>query len=302
MKQRSRFKLYVVITSLPLFLLLHLSSHLELTTRQYQRDVPIGDNPHLPTSSELAVASLNYRTAATDLLWLRAVLYTSEQRLLRKPPEELTHYANAIIDLDPYFYPIYYHHYSFRFEHHLNPTHADLKASNRILTTGLDYFPEAWKLARALMLSYLHPGIERTDEQRIAELEQAIYYARLSIETGETPDIMTSLTISFRNRLAHLLEDNSNVDSADPSNQLSSEEVDFFVRQYFTADDKQRHVIFGHLRSLGAEEDFLERIEQFETRFRVVHHHSFPYLSPELFLLVDSNLYVWHDQGEFEGL
>ena len=293
MRQHSRFALYTALVLLPFWLYFHLSSHLELERFQIQKDHQFQDMPNIPTGPEAATASLNYRTAATDILWLASILYTSEQLRLRRPARGITSYADAIIYLDPNFSPIYYRHYSIRFDHLSNPTVEDLHNNIRILEQGLQLYPHNWRLTQAYVLS--HFRIFRQLDLPIAldGLESAQKVLTDTISAGDPPPIATLLLLTVRRYKSDL---RSQIDGTSTDDTIIDPvEVDFYISQYFRLNEEQRQRIRLQLASMGAEEELLEQIDAYERQFERQHILSFPYLSADLFSYVDVDLYLWHD-------
>lgn len=295
MNRRHRFQLYLAVLIVPFALLLHLNSLLELERHQTTRDIELADEYRLPSSNELAAASLNYRTATADLLWVGAILYASEQRQLRQPRRAITQYANAIIDLDPYFASIYYWHHAFRYEGEIDQTFEDLEEANRILAKGLEYFPDNWILARAIAMNHLGHRFERSREERIADLQEAVHYSRMAAEAEGAPPLMTGLAISFQRRLDRVQEGLPE-HAGRTEAQLTPQELDFLLRRYFAAEnDEERRRFRHHLMALGAEDEIVARATAYERHLLDIRLRRYPYLMPDLHLLVDSDLRVLYE-------
>ena len=296
MNHRTRYIFYAAVAAIPFVLLLHLSSHLELeryqtTTRMAQFD----DDRHIPSADDIATASLNYETAAADVLWLGMLFYASEQRTRRLPREDVTQYADAIIGLDPYYNPVYSWHNTFRYGTNYNPSYDDLQAANRILAEGLEYFPDQWGLARTIAINYHDAGrhFHLDDEKRIADLRDAIHYAEKGADIDGAPADLVGLAFNFRNRIERLRQGLPEYgDIVDGQLEATDEELEFLLRRYFAADDdRQRESLRRQLLHMGAEEELVERISRYEREFRQMHRQRHGYLPADAYLLVDYALY-----------
>ena len=293
MRRHPRFWLYAALLLLPFWLYFYLSSHLELERFQLQQEHQFRDIPNLPTGPEAAAASLNYRSAAMDILWMGSILYTSEQLRLRRPARGMTAYADAIAYLDPNFSPIYYRHYAIAFDHLADPTLDDLHDNIRILEQGLQLYPHNWRLTQAYVLSHLRLFRQMEPHIALEGLESAHDVLADTISAGDPPPIATLLLLTVRRYKSDL---RSQIDGTSTDDTIIDPvEIDFYIAQYFRLDEGQRERIRIQLAALGAEEDLLEQIDAYERDFRRVHLLHYPYLSSDLFTLVDVDLYLWHD-------
>lgn len=291
----------LLVTASLAAVLLHLNTHLGLESHRYHREVQFADEDPLPSAGQIEATSINYTTAAADLIWLGAIFYTAERDEVRQPPRKITDYADALVGLDPTFHPIYFHHYAVRYDLMVNPNIEDRDEATRLLRTGLEYFPEDWKLAQAYALSFLGRRFDRDPDERVRDLESAVEYAERGADSPDAPPMMTGLAISLRRRLERARAEASGEDEIDQ--ETTPDEIDFLVRRYLSAnDERQKRQIEGKLRQAGAASQMLELTAKFEDKFRDAHHRGYPYLHPDLFTLVDANLYRWDRAGESMSL
>lgn len=295
MSRSTRYALYIAVLVLPFAVFLHLYSHLQLERISYHQTYQTADDePVFPTFAA-GTAGLNYRTAFSDILWVGAFLHRTEQAEVRRPAPGVTAYADAIIELDPYFHPLYSWHNTFRYTSQPAPTIEDRDEANRILATGLEYFPDDWKLARSLVINNANPRFDRTREQQIRDLEQAIHYAQLGAQAEDAGPEMTGLAINYQNRLAELRDDDESADD-----ELSERTRDFLVGQYFAADDEtQQEFIRNVLEHAGVDDELTDAINRHSREFQATRLDRYPYLTPELFAVIDSTLYQWHMRNAY---
>ena len=290
MSLNTRILGYLTVLTLPFVILVHLNSKLEMERFQNTQEIQLDDQQLLPNTEEIAAWSLNHKTAAADMLWLGAILYSSERRQMRLPRQGFTEYADRIIELDPHFHPIYYHHYSIRFELAVNPQREDLEAANRVLIAGLEHFPDDWQLARALTLNHIGRRFVTDDDEYIANLEQALRFAQIGAEAPDAPPEMTGIAISVRNRL-HRERSKQQEESEAAHTQASPDEIEFFLRRYIAArSEGQRRTLRNYLRHMDAEDQLVERILEYEDQLRDSHRERYRYLPLELYLLIDFDL------------
>jgi hypothetical protein len=76
-------------------------------SQAYFRTQTYEDVYYLPSAQWLPVLSLGYKSALADLLWLKALVYFGEEIHHHGQVKHITHYADAILSLDPYFRAVY---------------------------------------------------------------------------------------------------------------------------------------------------------------------------------------------------
>ncbi len=157
-------------------LLLHLSSHLELVLHRTGPTLTSTPSYVLPSGEILAIASANHRTAASDLVWINAILFTADLYRSRRHTGQITDFADAIVYLDGHFYPVYRWHRSSRIHLNRHVTREDIEEAIRVNERGLEYFPDSWELPQGIALTLIGGRLERTQEERIADLERVVFY------------------------------------------------------------------------------------------------------------------------------
>lgn len=274
---------------------LFLSSHLEMTMIRLASPRSEDSTYTLPGGPTIAAASLNYRTAASDLVWINAILYASDRAQQRRSATEITDFADAITYLDPHFYPIYQWHSATRRMLNVNMTYEDVAEANRILKIGTEHFPRDPRLPFAIAANHLGTRYERTPEERLQDLEEIVHYAQLASERPGATDDVLLLATAYQRRLLRARAGLS--EFADDSVQASPEELDFLLRRYhLTSDPQTQAFLLRRLHELGADEEVLRQTHEFREQFDRAHRTHFSYLSPDLFTLVEDDLTTFEDE------
>src|SRR5690554_5167947 len=76
---------------------LHLGLSLSMESNLRRISQPSGYT--LPPSGTIAIAALNHRAAASDIIWVNALLYGADRFRARQSADQATDYATTIIDL-----------------------------------------------------------------------------------------------------------------------------------------------------------------------------------------------------------
>lgn len=290
---RKTILLALIISSIYFFL----SSHLELTLYRYNLPGKAASAYILPSASTIQATSLNYKTAAADLLWINTILYTADHAARTRKPAEITDFADTLITLDPYFYPIYRWHSSARIAMNRHLTYEDVFEANRVSKVGMEHFSNDWQLPFSIAANHIGVRYERSPQEQIADLEEAYNHARIASKKPNAPDHLLLLATGLQRRLVRLRARHSeDPDSETLSQKLSPEELDFLFQSYFQAQDEARQdFLLYRLQELGVEAELLEKIDEYDRNFRKEHLRSAPYLSSDLFSLVENSLYTFQD-------
>jgi hypothetical protein len=274
-------------------LLLQLHSKLDLAEDRLAIGRGAAVSYQLPGPEILRMGALNHRTAASDLVWIHTIFYTAEQMIRRQTASDITLFADSLIALDPHFEPIYAWHNSTRMLVNRLPTHEDVAEANRILRTGLDYFPDNWWFARSIVANHLGNHFPRSPEQRLEDLEEAAHFARVGSQIPGAPPEMTLLATSFQRRVARARA-NLHEGGRDGDVEGSPEEIAFLIERYFSSHDQRtREFLHRRLVEIGAEEQVVSLTRVLGEQFESQHRRRFPYLSTNLCTAVDPELYLW---------
>ncbi|QDG49939.1 hypothetical protein FIV42_04050 [Persicimonas caeni] len=227
--------------------LLHLKVSLEVE-RNY-RPYIFDARYDLPGPKILRAASLNYRTAAASLVWVRGVQHFAQTFVARRASDDVTQYAQTLVELDPYFYKVYSWHSAARMLAAGYPTPADTEAANDLLEVGMGYFPRDWRLPHEAAANYIGftRGVDRPT--RLRQLERGIGFAEAAAARPQSPDSMIFLAIRFREKLARLRNESNSAASA----AVDRIDPEMLVRLYFLAQSQMaRESLFNRLRRANA--------------------------------------------------
>jgi tetratricopeptide (TPR) repeat protein len=233
-------------------------------TRHYE------DVYYLPPPDWLVLFSLGHREAVAGLVWLRALIYFGEELQHRGQVDNLYHYTDAMLALDPRFKKVYQWVSSTSLYRTGDVEADDARRAIRYLEQGVRLFPDDGELAWALGATYLYElppllPVEERAEPRRRGLEHLQVAARL----GAGPPWLVLSTATELGRLgqreqqiAHLQEVYDQV--SDPS-----------VKE-------QVELRLARLRDATFAEALRNTYEEIDAA-RAAH---FPYLDRELFLHV----------------
>ncbi|MDX2021297.1 MAG: hypothetical protein SF187_13740 [Deltaproteobacteria bacterium] len=124
---------------------------------------------YLPPAKALKVASLGHHELLADLLAARANIYFGDQVEKKGQHRWLAWYLNAVVELDPYFEPLYRRGAVMLMYSTSKVTFENVEAATTLLRRGLKIFPGSWELYFQLgfNLYYEMPGVVPADDKRI---------------------------------------------------------------------------------------------------------------------------------------
>ncbi|RDV38518.1 hypothetical protein DV096_06780 [Bradymonadaceae bacterium TMQ3] len=281
----------LIFSALMLGVLANLHLGLSLNLESNARRLSQPSRYVLPSADTIAIAALNHRAAAADVVWVNALLYGADRFTRRQSAEDATDYANTIIDLDPRFKSVYMWHHATRTQSSSRVTYDDIAAANAILKRGLEAFPDEWKFAQAIVTNHIGQRYTRTPEEHLADMEEAYTYARLGSEMEGAPDDMMMLATSFQRRLAKARAAVNGDDPDESQLEASPAEIAYLMKGYFAATDPARQqFMLRQLYDLGAGAELVARIETYRQTFEREHQRR-AYLPPDVFTLSEPGLY-----------
>ncbi|WP_230467267.1 hypothetical protein [Lujinxingia vulgaris] len=281
----------LIFSALVLGLLANLHLGLSLNLESNARRTSQPSRYVLPSAETIAIAALNHRAAAADVVWVNALLYGADRFTMRQSAADATDYADTIIDLDPHFKPVYMWHHATRTQSTTRLTYDDVAAANRILERGLQTFPDEWKFAQAIVTNHIGQRYTRTPEEHLADMEEAYTYARLGSEMEGAPDDMMMLATSFQRRLAKARAAVEGEDPDEAQLEASPAEIAYLMKSYFAATEPDRQqLLLRQLYDLGAGAELVSRIEEYRQEFEREHRRR-AYLPPDVFTLAEPGLY-----------
>ncbi len=274
--------LLVVASFVVLFLaFLHLKVSLDIE-RNYRPHI-FDASYDLPGPNVLRAATLNFRSAAADIVWVQGVQFVAKSVVARRTADDVTYFARTLIDLDPYFYKVYAWHSAARMLAAGYPSPEDIEAANDVIEVGMEYFPHDWRLPYEATANYIgfNRGVDK--ETRIRQLERGIHFADAAAPLPDTPDMMFLLAMRFRERLAQLRA--SSDETANTPSDTSEASREMLTRLYLLADSAAvRKSLLQRMRRTGGTEELARTLRRYDRQQAQWYEHSnLSYLPLELF-------------------
>jgi hypothetical protein len=166
----------------------------------------------LPPREQLHAATLGWDAAAVDALWATLLVRYGSHWAEHRPFDDVGRYADAILELEPNYRPLFKSIEALVLYHPLTGTTADARAAKRYLELGVERYPDDHELWLQLGLfagytgnSYLTDPKEldawRAEGARAidravqlgADPQEALYAAHLYAVAGELGEQIVSL-------------------------------------------------------------------------------------------------------------
>lgn len=214
--------------------------------------------------------SLGYREALADLIWLRAVVFAGTGKNGEKL-DWLHRYVDTINHLDPSFRRPYLWGAVMSIYTNKNINKNMVDQAVTLMREGLEHFPEDHELLFTLGM-LLYRDYEALGEFPASEIaaykREGAQLIRKAAAFGASPLIR---------RLAASLEHEGTDDAL---------QAEFLKRQLIRAQDEAlRRLLKKKLAEVKQDQD-LRYIEQARTIFTQAHQADFPYVSPDLFAVL----------------
>lgn len=236
-----------------------------LATQRYE------DVYYLPPDNWLQLFSLGYREAAADLIWMRSLVYFGEELSHRGPVENLYHYADAMLALDPYFMKVYSWAASCALYRTGEITVKDARRAIAYLERGVALFPDDGELAWTLGANYLYelsPMLKTAEEKEEAR-RKAVEHLAVAVRRGAGPAWLVLSTATELGRLGQREQEISHLEEV--YGQLTDPEV-----------KRQVSLRLERLRN----STFVEALNRTYEELDAEQRRSFPYVDRGLFLLL----------------
>jgi hypothetical protein len=237
-----------------------------LATQHYE------DVYYLPPPTWLAVFSLGHREALADLIWLRSLIYFGDELMHRGPVEHLYNYADAMLNLDPYFKKVYEWVSSCALYRTGDVTAKDAQKAIAYLEQGVRLFPDDGELAWTLGADYLYelPPLLRDHPDQVAEAKRrGLEHLKVASLRGAGPPWLALTTAGELGRLgqreqqiAHLQEVYAQISDPNVKAQIEAR--------------------LSELRSAT----YAEALRRTNEELQAAWLRDFPYIDQELYLLV----------------
>jgi hypothetical protein len=262
--------------------LLHLKVSLDVG-RDYRPSI-FDASYDLPSARVMRAATLNFRTAAADIVWVSGVQFVARSLVSHRTADDVTYYARTLIELDPYFYKVYSWHSAARMLTAGYPSPDDIEAANDVLEMGMKYFPQDQRLPQEAVANYIgfNKGVDRST--RMKQLERGIGFADQAAARSNGEAIPLFLGVRFREHLARLKRE-----SDEPASQeadIPNADPDMLVRLYFQARSKLvRESILSRLQQAQDSSKLTAKLSTYADRQTLWHESSASsYVPLELFM------------------
>jgi hypothetical protein len=225
---------------------------------------------YLPPAGQLGPMSLGYREALADLIWIRAVIFTGDQAGGANYAW-IMQYLEAIYTLSPGFRRPYAWGGVVVVYSGQAIDRAMIDRAIALYRRGLELFPEDHELLFALGMLLTRdvqmlPGYSA--QEREAAMQEGAAAIRRAAAFGAPPLV--------RQLAATLVSD-------DATDQLAIQFLETQLLQ--TEDETHRRLLERKLETLIGEAG-IESIERLREEFEAERQQEFPYLPPDLYILV----------------
>ena len=180
-KQSAKFTFLALLVALAAFFV----SHITATATKIETPKSMGDKEFsvLPNITALNWMSLGYKTFVADLIWIRALQYNN----IKNEAHLAEMFADAIIDLDPDFEPVY-QYASLNAVFSEDITVQGVEASTKYLLMAMDRFPTKYTYPYSVAMNYMsyYPsdGPLTSKEKR----QKAVFYLQQAMQKQDAPD------------------------------------------------------------------------------------------------------------------
>lgn len=230
------------------------------------------DTLYLPPARAIRVASLGHHELMADLLAARANIYFGDQLEKKGLQRWMSWYLNAVVDLDPYFQPVYMRGAVMLTYSTSKVTTQNVFLANDLLRRGLTRFPSSWELYYQLgfNLYYELPGtVAANDPRRRAWRKEGVEALRKAALFDEVPPWLPGL-------VGRMLSESGERELA----------IKHLERVYATTSDEEarEHIKSKLQRLLG--EHYGRSFEAEAKRLKRLTQTRFPYASEAFSLIV----------------
>ena len=254
-------------------LLLALGSELCRTRAQsyFARSQRYEDMYYLPPNDYLVLASLGYRAALADGIWMKALVYYGEELIHRGDVAHLYRYSDAMLALDPAFKRVYRWVASCALYRTGRVTVDDARAAIRYLEQAARRFPEDGDIAWDLGANYtfeLAPML-KTRAERDEARRQGLAYLEAAALRHAGPSWLA-------------LQNAGQLSALGKNEQATRHLEDVYAT---TSDPDVKRSIEGQLTRLRTQ-TYVEALRRNAQELEAARTRDFSYLDTSLYLLV----------------
>jgi len=143
-----------------------------------------------PPPAQLRVGTLGYTAAAVDMLWVKLRVEYGMHFVENRPFPDVTHYMDAILALEPDFFPVFKYADTMVCYHAGGGTAEDARTARAYLERGIESRPddhEVW-LHYGQFLAFMSPSFLSAPEEIDAWRQQGAKALERAVELGDDPD------------------------------------------------------------------------------------------------------------------
>ena len=227
---------------------------------------------YLPPVPVLKTLALGRHTFAADLLWMRALSYFAVHFQGDKDYRWLNPLIETILDLDPDYRKVY-HWAAVVVMYGRGIDNSSVLASNRILESAVDRFPDDWMFHFIL-------GCNLTFELRSEDPEQLARWRRRGAE---------------QIRVASTLEGAPSwlpITAVSLHSKLGQQElaIRHMEEVYLHTDNDELKAQLANMIAARKGDHARAKLQEYRQRFQASWRRSFPYLPPDLFSMVGDRM------------
>lgn len=278
-----------LILGLVILLLLNfLFARLSITQQRWAMDTYQNKERYLlPSAKILAAGFLNYRSIASDLVWIKMLVYFGARSTYRQPVDHLPEYARTASELDPYFYDLYRWYPDVWIQAKFPVSEERIEQTNQFLERGMKFFPLDARLAETAASNYIGYSADAPAERRARESGQAIEYllraASLQNASSNVPFLLDYF-YDRKHRLESELRGEEVVGAEGARSDLTQVQKDTYLRLYMLAPDEQtRARLEMVLQSHGIDkQEAFQQVRQYAGQFDAAYYHDLNYMPTSL--------------------
>lgn len=256
-----------------------------------QRHVPLQVSPSeqtyvLPSANVITASFLNYHTFASDLLWMKALVYFGSNQIRNHSVELLPKYTMTASELDPYFYELYKWYPDVYIGAKYPVTEERIEQTNQFLERGMKYFPRDHRLPETAASNYIGYSSTASAPRRIRESVKAIAYLHRAAKLPSASSNVPFLLDYFYRRKAKLEAQLASAEGTEPppTTALTKDEKETYLRLYLLAPDPATRARLASLLSRYEidENAAFERAQRYTERLQAEHTQYLDYVPVDL--------------------
>lgn len=236
------------------------------------------DPPWAPSPEAAPFASLGYREAMADWMWIRTLVYVGGDDDQAHATRQL---VESIVALDPHFRRIYAWGGLAMSAVGTGATEADYLAAIRVLERGADLFPDDWRIplyAGEIYVTDLHS--DDPEKTRAWQAAGARWLER-AVRVPGAPKTTATLAAHLRSKLG----------------QREQAIRDLRELVLYTNDRAERDRLVKKIAALAGEQsdEIDHELDVAAKRFQAAWDHDRPELPPSTYILVGPPIAPWFD-------